>query len=30
MTRELRDDGITIGRHRVARLMQGNALKGPY
>ena len=27
MTRELRDDGITIGRHRVARLMRENALK---
>ena len=22
MTRELRDDGVTIGRHRVARLMR--------
>ena len=27
MTRELRDDGITIGRHRVARLMRENALQ---
>ena len=27
MTRELRDDGITVGRHRVARLMGENALK---
>ena len=27
MTRELRDDGITIGRQRVARLMRENALK---
>ena len=27
MTHELRDDGITIGRHRVARLMRENALK---
>jgi putative transposase len=27
MTRELRDDRITIGRHRVARLMRENALK---
>ena len=27
MTRELRDDGITIGRHWVARLMRENALK---
>ena len=27
MTRELRDDGIAIGRHRVARLMRENALK---
>ena len=27
MTRELRDDGVTIGRHRVARLMRENALK---
>ena len=27
MTRELRDEGITIGRHRVARLMRENALK---
>ena len=27
MTRELRHDGITIGRHRVARLMRENALQ---
>jgi putative transposase len=27
MTRELRDDGVTIGRQRVARLMRENALK---
>ena len=27
MTRELRDDGVTIGRHRVARLMRENALQ---
>ena len=27
ITRELRDDGVTIGRHRVARLMRENALK---
>ena len=26
-TRELRDDGITIGRHQVARLMRENALQ---
>src|ERR1700683_1992442 len=27
MTRELLDDGINIGRHRVARLMRENVLK---
>ena len=27
MTRELRDGGLTVGRHRIARLMRQNGLR---